>query len=58
MELGQILEQIEVWQAEYDYGQPPTAARLEEALKGEAVTLRTTTLRSMPRISDSHIAPP
>lgn len=40
MELGQILEQIEVWQAEYDYGQPPTAARIEEALKGEAVTLR------------------
>jgi len=40
MELGQIIEAIEDWQTVYDYGQPPTAARIEAALAGEAVTLR------------------
>ena len=40
MELEQIIEAVEQWQASYEYGQPPTAARVEEALKGEAVTLR------------------
>jgi hypothetical protein len=40
MELDQIIEAIEIWQTVYDYGQPPTAARIETALSGEAVTLR------------------
>ena len=40
VELGQIIEAIEEWQAVYEYGQPPTAARVEAALTGEAVTLR------------------
>ena len=40
MELGQIIEAIEEWQTVYDYGQPATAARVEAALSGEAVTLR------------------
>jgi len=40
VELGQIIEAIEEWQTVYDYGQPPTAARIEAALAGEAVTLR------------------
>jgi hypothetical protein len=40
MRLELILEAIEQWQTVYDYGQPPTAARVEAALAGEAVTLR------------------
>ena len=40
MELGQIIEAIEEWQGVYDYGQPATAARVEDALTREAVTLR------------------
>lgn len=40
MELTQIIESIEEWQTVYDYGQPPTATRVEAALSGEAVTLR------------------
>jgi len=40
MELEQIIEAIEGWQAAYDYGQPATAARIEAALSGDAVTLR------------------
>jgi len=40
MELEQIIEAIEGWQGAYDYGQVPTAARVEAALMGEAVTLR------------------
>jgi hypothetical protein len=40
VELGQIIEAIEDWQTVYDYGQPATAARVEDALTREAVTLR------------------
>lgn len=40
MELGQIIEAIEDWQTVYDYGQPATAARVEDALTRDAVTLR------------------
>ena len=40
MELGQIIEAIEGWQTVYDYGQPATAARVEAAITGDAVTLR------------------
>lgn len=40
MELDQIIKDIEGWQTVYDYGQPATAATVEAALMGEAVTLR------------------
>jgi len=40
MRLELILEAIEQWQTVFDYGQPATAARVEAALAGEAVTLR------------------
>ena len=40
MELDQIIKEIEEWQTVYDYGQPATAARVEDALTREPVTLR------------------
>lgn len=40
MELQQIIKEIETWQTVYDYGQPPTATRIETALGVEPVLLR------------------
>lgn len=40
MELEQIIKAVEHWQTVYEYGQPATAARVEAALSGEAMTLR------------------
>jgi hypothetical protein len=40
MELRQIIDNIEAWQAVYEYSKQPTAEAVEAALIGEAVTLR------------------
>jgi hypothetical protein len=40
MELRQIIDNIEAWQAVYEYTQPPTAETVEAVLLGDPVTLR------------------